>query len=91
MKQLMNRRRLGLALAVLLIAGGVGWVQGVGRGLRGSIRSVLPSSPGIGSKTPDHSARPGPAPRPPDPDRRFRDLTPEQRVELARKPHGVGG
>jgi hypothetical protein len=28
---------------------------------------------------------------PPDPVRRFRDFTPEQRVEFARKGHGPGG
>ena len=28
---------------------------------------------------------------PPDPSRRFRDFTPEQRVEFARKGHGPGG
>ena len=35
--------------------------------------------------------RPGQMPRPPEPNRRFADFTPEQRVEFARKGHGPGG
>jgi hypothetical protein len=34
---------------------------------------------------------PGQMPRPPEPNRRFIDFTPEQRVEFARKGHGPGG
>jgi hypothetical protein len=30
-------------------------------------------------------------PRPPEPNQRFKDFTPEQRVEFARKGHGPGG
>lgn len=37
------------------------------------------------------AVEPDPVPRPPDPDRKFRDLTPEERVGLARNPRGVGG
>jgi hypothetical protein len=35
--------------------------------------------------------KPGQMLRPPDPNRRFSDFTPEQRVEFARKGHGPGG
>ena len=43
--------------------------------------------------THDPNNRPEPAQmlRPPDPNRRFTDFTPEQRVEFARKGHGPGG
>lgn len=34
---------------------------------------------------------PGQMLRPPEPNRRFTDFTPEQRVEFARKGHGPGG
>ena len=37
------------------------------------------------------AVEPDPVPRPPDPDRKFRDLTPEERVGLAQNPRGVGG
>jgi hypothetical protein len=35
--------------------------------------------------------QPGQMLRPPEPNRRFTDFTPEQRVEFARKGHGPGG
>ena len=35
--------------------------------------------------------KPGQMLRPPEPNRRFSDFTPEQRVEFARKGHGPGG
>jgi hypothetical protein len=35
--------------------------------------------------------QPGHMLRPPDPSRRFRDFTPEQRVKFARQGHGPGG
>ena len=40
-----------------------------------------------------HDGQPTPAHllQAPDPNRRFRELTPEQRVQFARKPFGVGG
>ena len=39
----------------------------------------------------NNNARPGRMLRPPDPNRRFTDFTPEQRVQFARKGHGPGG
>src|SRR5690242_2652497 len=41
----------------------------------------------------NRGGRPGPGqmPHPPEPNRRFTDFTPEQRVEFARKGHGPGG
>jgi hypothetical protein len=40
---------------------------------------------------PNNGLKPGQMPRPPEPNRRFTDFTPEQRVEFARKGHGPGG
>jgi hypothetical protein len=45
----------------------------------------------VGSKGPNGQPNPGQMPRPPEPNRRFADFTPEQRVEFARKGHGPGG
>src|SRR5262249_15939179 len=41
--------------------------------------------------SPPGQPKPGQMLRPPDPNRRFSDFTPEQRVEFARKGHGPGG
>lgn len=87
----MRRKPLSLALAALLLAGGGWWAQGVWRAHRKSVATVIRSNLGIGPKATTDGSQPTRTLRPPDPDRRFRDLTPEQRVELARKPHGVGG
>lgn len=43
--------------------------------------------PGSGTNRPGTTV----PPRPPDPNLHFRDLTPEQRVRIARMPNGVGG
>lgn len=40
---------------------------------------------------PDHEPRPDPMLQPPNPNRKFENLTPEQRVKLAREKHGHGG
>lgn len=49
------------------------------------------SSMGIGFRMPHGPPKPGQMPHPPNPNRRFENLTPEQRVRLARQPHGIGG
>ena len=49
------------------------------------------SSTGAGFKRPQGQPTPGQMLRPPEPNRRFADFTPEQRVEFARKGHGPGG
>jgi len=50
-------------------------------------RSATATTPNAGVDAPMPEGRPasGQELRPPDPDRRFRDLTPEQRVRLARR------
>jgi hypothetical protein len=53
--------------------------------------SVDGKSSTVDSKTPHGSPTPGRMLRPPVPNRRFTDFTPEQRVEFARKGHGPGG
>ena len=75
----MKAKLLFLAIAALLVAGGW-WVVSEGR--RSNVTDK--SSMDVGAQ------RPGQMLRPPDPIRKFRDLTPEQRVELARK-GPVGG
>ena len=82
----MKRRLLFLAIAALLAAGGLWLARTAGR-----TDAVDKSSMGAGFKTPQGGPTPGqmlnsPARlAPPDPIRRFRELTPEQRVKLARQ------
>jgi hypothetical protein len=45
----------------------------------------------VGSETPPGPGHAGQSLRPPEPNRRFTDFTPEQRVEFARRGHGPGG
>lgn len=86
----MKTKRLLLALTVLIAAGGV-WFVG-----RDRFRAPPTESSGSPSGASSDSAKtsgpngPGPQLRPPDPDRKFRELTPEQRVKLARR-GPVGG
>ena len=68
-----------------LLAGaaiGLGWIAWQRAG------DPDPRAGGAGSRGPDLSGR---APLPPDPSRSFRDHTPEQRVDFARKGRGPGG
>ena len=51
----------------------------------------LEPSLGAGLKMPNGQPKPGQMPRPPELNLRFKDFTPEQRVEFARKGHGPGG
>lgn len=82
----MKAKPLFLTLAALLITGGGLWlVQGAWRGRRQPVTLETKSNPGVGSDTPNDQLPPGQMLRPPDPNRRFRKLTPEQRVQLARQ------
>ena len=68
-----------------LLAGaalGLGWIAWQ------RTSALDPRSGGNGSGGPDLSGR---TPQPPDPSRSFRDHTPEQRVDFARKGRGPGG
>ena len=82
----MKRKRLSLSIAALLAVSGLWLAQSPW-----PMRALHKMSKIVGSKTPDGEPSPGQMLRPPDPNRKFRDLTPEQRVQLARQPHGVGG
>jgi len=93
----MKRKRLFLAIAALLAAGGLWFARS---GLRSDDSAFRKSSTGGGFETPDRTFKPGqmlnsPNPghtlAPPNPSRRFTDFTPEQRVEFARRGHGPGG
>jgi hypothetical protein len=107
----MKAKHLSLAVAALLVAGGL-WFglsawrthashqSNVGAGLkmRGSPNSdpnsaaALPGTAQTGPiPGPNNRPKPGHMLRPPVPNRRFTDFTPEQRVEFARKGHGPGG
>jgi hypothetical protein len=83
----MKAKRLSLVIVVLLAAGGGLWLARSDRRPNASNKSSM----GDGLATPHNLPKPGQMLRPPDQSRRFRDFTPEQRVEFARKGHGPGG
>jgi hypothetical protein len=89
----MKRKHLFLTIVVLLAAGAL-WF---GRSTRRTSSVFHNSSMDIHAKMPDEPSKPGEMLdsharlAPPDQSRRFRDFTPEQRVEFARKGHGPGG
>jgi hypothetical protein len=95
----MKTKHLSLAIAALLAAGGLwfAWSAWHTQALHESSKGVFEtrhgdeSSMGAGFKRPNDLPKPGRMPRPPEPNRRFTDFTPEQRVEFARKGHGPGG
>jgi hypothetical protein len=82
----MKAKPLFVALTALLAAGGLWLAQSAYR-----THASQKSSVGFGSKMPGDRPKPGqmltsPARlAPPDPTRKFRELTPEQRVKLARQ------
>jgi len=82
----MKAKHLFLAIAALLAAGGLWFASAAWR-----THASHESSMGVGFKRPHGQPKPGQMPRPPEPNRRFTDFTPEQRVEFARKGHGPGG
>jgi hypothetical protein len=82
----MKAKHLSLAIAALLAAGGLWLARSAWR-----THTLSKSSTGVGFEAPDGAPKLGQTPRPPDPTQRFRDFTPEQRVEFARKGHGPGG
>ena len=82
----MKAKHLSLAIAALLAAGALWLAWSAWR-----THSFYKSSMGVGLNTPHGPPKPGQMLRPPEPNRRFTDFTPEQRVEFARKGHGPGG
>src|SRR4051812_40845398 len=100
----MKAKHLFLAIAALLAAGGVWFLafhkSGMGEMPRGQalapssslddVRRVSEPEAGREHSRPS-SPKPGQMLRPPNPNRRFTDFTPEQRVQFARQGHGPGG
>jgi len=89
----MKAKRLFLAIAALLAVGGL-WLAGSAWRTHEPHKSSMDvgletptgqAKPGQMLQSPEQQPRPGQMLRPPDPIRRFRDLTPEQRVKLARQ------
>lgn len=94
----MKRKRLSLAVAALIAAGGLWFTRSTWRpNADAPSRGIDNSSMDIGVETSHDQSKPGQAPHPParlappNPTRRFIEFTPEQRVEFARKGHGPGG
>ncbi len=85
----MKLKRLLLALAALAIAGALWLVQSHREPADSETRSD--TRVGVGAAIPDGQPTPAQLLRAPDPNQRFREMTPEQRVQFARKPFGVGG
>jgi hypothetical protein len=96
----MKSKRLLLGIALLLTAGGIwltrsGWLGPADENT--SVDAATANSDveqiegGNPASRPDVEPERGHALLPPDQTRRFRDFTPEQRVEFARRGHGPGG
>jgi hypothetical protein len=76
----MKAKHLFLAIAALLAAGGL-WLSWTAW----RTHAFHKSSMGLSVKMPHDGPKPGQMLRPPDPNRKFRELTPEERVKLARQ------
>ena len=93
----MKAKHLLLATAALLLLGGIWVVQETRRGSRqpasGSTREVMDngSNGGVDRRGQIDPSQPNRPLLPPNPNRAFEELTPEQRVQRARHPQGVGG
>ncbi|HZR20453.1 MAG TPA: hypothetical protein VFE51_24440 [Verrucomicrobiae bacterium] len=96
----MKPKQLSLPVAALLALGGLWFASSAwhtpafhesNRVAAFETTQVDQSSMNVGSKRPTGRTQPGQMLRPPEPNRRFTDFTPEQRVEFARKGHGPGG
>lgn len=89
----MKRKHLFLGIAALLLAGGL-WFARSGRG-SDHFAAEKPGNAYFqtldGQSAPEQLTNARPRHAPPNPTRRFRDFTPEQRVQQARKGHGPGG
>jgi hypothetical protein len=83
----MKAKHLSLAIAALLAAVGLWFAQSAWR-----THGTQKSSMAVGVKTPHGRPKSGGQMlRPPDPMRKFWELTPEQRVQQARQPGDIGG
>jgi hypothetical protein len=90
----MKRKHLYIGTAAVLAAGGLWLARSTWRSEKAAVHH---SNSGADVISPSNQLEPGQmlnarAPlAPPDPAKKFRDFTPEQRVEFARKGHGPGG
>lgn len=82
----MKAKDLSLPVLVLVAAAGLWFARSAWRA-----HTLPKSNMGVGFKTPPDRFNSGRMLRPPDPNRRFTDFTPEQRVQFAKKGHGPGG
>jgi hypothetical protein len=87
----MKAKHLSLALATLLAAGGLWLARGTWRAHRQRVTLEIPKAAPAGAGLKNGRPKPGPMPHPPNPNQRFTDFTPEQRVQFARQGHGPGG
>ena len=85
----MKAKRLLLAIAALAIAGAIWLTQTHREPVDSETKSDM--GMGAGAAIPDGQPTPAHMLRAPDPNRRFREMTPEHRAQFARKPFGVGG
>jgi hypothetical protein len=93
----MKPKQLSLAIAALFAAGGLWFAlsalrtQPLAKPSMAAGNQTPDSTDGQSFRPPNGPPKPGQMLRPPDPSRRFRDFTPEQRVDFARRGHGPGG
>jgi hypothetical protein len=85
-RRTMKAKHVSLMIAALLVTGGL-WFARSGSRTSASQKSSLAA----GAETPDGQPKPDQMLRPPDPNRKFGELTPEQRVQRARHPGDIGG
>ncbi|HVK58287.1 MAG TPA: hypothetical protein VM735_05860 [Candidatus Kapabacteria bacterium] len=89
----MKRKHLALGIAALVAAGGLWFARSAKRSDVSA--SDEPSTAYFqtldGQPKPEQMTNSRPQHAPPNPTLRFRDFTPEQRVQQARKGHGPGG
>jgi hypothetical protein len=83
----MRKKHLFLGIAALLVAGGLWLARSAWRAPASHPSRIS----GTGPEAPRDHPSSGQQLRPPDQTRKFRDFTPEQRVEFARKGQGPGG
>ena len=92
----MKLKRLSLAVVAVLAAGSGWWLSRSDSRTPASNKLNAVVVHEMDDRRPQDSGphgqpKPGQRHQPPDPTRLFRDFTPEQRVEFARKGHGPGG
>ncbi len=90
----MKKQYILLGTVAVLIAGGLWLSRPAGRipaGAEPDVDVGREEPTGAPPEVPPGRSQPDPMLRPPEPNRRFSDFTPEQRVGFARQGHGPGG